>query len=152
MTRYHERLTAPVRWWLYLLGLAVSAWIVYYYAYGPQVGAPVSGIVLVIGACVLFAYSRPAVSVDDTTLTVGRARLPLSVVGTVEALDGEAARAARGPELDPRAYLTIRGYLPAVVRIGVDDPADPTPYWLVSTRRPERLKAVLEAARQTTGH
>ncbi|WP_162606696.1 DUF3093 domain-containing protein [Jiangella asiatica] len=151
MTRYHERLAVPVRWVLYLVGLAASAWLVYHYAYGSQVSLPVTGVVMLVGGAVLFAYSRLLISVDDSSVTVGRARLPLSAVGAVEALTGEAARVARGPELNPRAYVAIRGYLPAVVRIAVDDAADPTPYWLVSTRRPERLMAVLEAARQTTG-
>jgi hypothetical protein len=34
-----------------------------------------------------------------------------------------------------------------MIRVWVDDPADPVPYWLVSTRSPQRLAAALEAAR-----
>ena len=37
----------------------------------------------------------------------------------------------------------LRPYLSRAVRIGIDDPADPTPYWLVSSRRPDRLAAAL---------
>jgi hypothetical protein len=151
MTRYRERLVVPVLWWVLLAGLAASAWLVYDYAYGPGVSLPVTGGVVLLGALALVAYGRLLVAVDGDGVTVGRARLPLTVLGQSEAITGDAARTARGPGLDPRAYLAIRGYVPGVVRIGVDDDADPTPYWLVSTRRPERLVAVLEAARQTTG-
>ena len=35
----------------------------------------------------------------------------------------------------------------ACVRVPLTDPADPTPYWLVSTRHPARLVAALDAAR-----
>ncbi|PSL03721.1 Protein of unknown function (DUF3093) [Haloactinopolyspora alba] len=150
MTNYRERLWVPVLWWGLLVALAGAVWMVYHHAYGPAVSLPVGLGVLALGAALLFAYGRALIAVDDTTLTVGRARIPLANVGTVEALDGERARAARGPELDPRAYTVIRGYAPAVVRVGVDDPDDPTPYWLVTTRRPDRLAAVLEAARQHT--
>ena len=41
--------------------------------------------------------------------------------------------------LDARAYLCIRGWIPTGIRVAVADPQDPTPYWLVSTRRPEEL-------------
>jgi hypothetical protein len=34
-----------------------------------------------------------------------------------------------------------------MVRVEVSDAADPVPYWLVSTRRPQRLAAALQAAR-----
>ena len=150
MTAYRERLVVPLMWWVLLAGLAGSAWLVYHYAYGPSVSLPVGGGVFLLGAAALVAYGRLLVAVDDGGVTVGRARLPLTALGPAEALTGDAARTARGPGLDRRAYLAIRGYVPGVVRIGVDDDADPTPYWLVSTRRPERLVAVLEAARQTT--
>lgn len=151
MSPYRERLVVPVLWWLLLAGLAGSAWLVYHQVYGPSVSLPVLGGVFVLGALALLAYGRLLVAVDGDGVTVGRARLPLTALGPAEALTGDAARTARGPGLDPRAYVAIRGYVPGVVRIGVDDDADPTPYWLVSTRRPERLVAVLEAARQTTG-
>jgi hypothetical protein len=36
------------------------------------------------------------------------------------------------------------------VRIDLADPDDPTPYWFVSTRHPERLVAALERAREVT--
>jgi hypothetical protein len=32
-----------------------------------------------------------------------------------------------------------------VVRVNLDDPNDPTPYWLVSTRQPNRLAEALRA-------
>ncbi|WP_158602753.1 DUF3093 domain-containing protein [Jiangella rhizosphaerae] len=150
MTHYRERLVVPARWWMLLVGLAASVWLVYELPFGPSVSLPSAGAVLVLGAAALLAYGRLAIVVDDDGVSVGRARLPLTAVGPAEALTGEDARAARGPGLDRRAYVAIRGYVPGVVRIGVDDTADPTPYWLVSTRRPERLVAELEAARQTT--
>ncbi|WP_116951498.1 DUF3093 domain-containing protein [Jiangella endophytica] len=151
MTHYRERLVAPVRWWLLLAGLAASAWLVYDQVYGPRVSLPVAGAVFALGAVALLLYGRLAITVGDDGVSVGRARLPLTATGAAEALTGEEARAARGPGLDRRAYVAIRGYVPGVVRIRVDDDADPTPYWLVSTRRPERLVAELEAARHTTG-
>ena len=53
-------------------------------------------------------------------------------------------RQAHGPRLDARAYLCLRGWIPTGVRIALADPQDPTPYWLLSTRRPEALAAALQ--------
>jgi hypothetical protein len=61
----------------------------------------------------------------------------------VTAHSGKDAVAERGTRLDARAYLMLRGWIPGVARITLDDPTDPTPYWLVSTRDPEGLAAAL---------
>ena len=38
-----------------------------------------------------------------------------------------------------------------VVRVPVEDPADPAPYWLVSSRRPDQLAAALRAGLSRPG-
>ena len=48
-----------------------------------------------------------------------------------------------GPEANARAYLVLRPYLKRAVKVEITDPADPTPYWLVSSRRPEDLAGAL---------
>jgi hypothetical protein len=151
VVHYRERLTVPSRWWLLLVGLAASIWLVYHHVYGFRVSLPAAGVVVGLGVIGLFAYGRLRITVDDQTIRVGRAALPLSVMGDVAALTGDRARTARGADLHPHAYLVIRGYVGPVVRIDVRDPIDPTPYWLVSTRRPARLVAVLEATRRAAG-
>jgi hypothetical protein len=65
------------------------------------------------------------------------------LLGTPEQLDKDATRRVLGVEADARAYLVTRPYLKHAVRVPVHDPADPTPYWLVATRHPERLAAAL---------
>ena len=37
----------------------------------------------------------------------------------------------------------LRPYLKRAVRVEITDPADPAPYWLVSSRHPEELAQVL---------
>jgi hypothetical protein len=63
-------------------------------------------------------------------------------VGDTEAFSGDEARLERGQRLDARAWLLIRGWVDPVVRVQLVDERDPTPYWLISTRRPA---AVIEA-------
>ena len=100
-------------------------------------------------ACAVLLRSAPVVQVDGGRLRVGRATIPVTLLGEVTPLDRAEMWNARGPDLDARAFLCLRGWIPDGVRIEVRDPADPTPYWLVSSRRPEALTQALAAARQT---
>jgi hypothetical protein len=149
VSTYRERLWVPASWWLIALPLAGAVWLAYQHAYGARVSVPAGLLTLALAAALLGGYGRAMVAVGPDGLVAGRARLPLWAVGTVEVLDPEAARRTRGPQADPRAYLLLRAYIPGAVRVTVDDPADPVPYWYISTRRPERLAAALHAAVQS---
>jgi len=103
------------------------------------------GVVAALAAVMLARGAAP-VEVGDGRFVAGRARLPMDVVGEVEPLDAAEMRHARGPGLDARAYLCLRGWVRGGVRVHLRDPADPAPYWLVSSRRPAALAAALSAA------
>ncbi|WP_035702552.1 DUF3093 domain-containing protein, partial [Glycomyces tenuis] len=71
------------------------------------------------------------------------ATLPMSAVSEVQVLDRTAYSDALGVALHPLAFVVQRPWLKRGVRIVLDDPEDPTPYWVVSSRRPERLREAL---------
>ena len=143
---YRERLVAP--WWLWLIGLSFAAVVAVAYesALGTEAAAA-AGLLLGLGVVALLISSITVIQVDDKVLRVGRARLPLKWVGTVEALDSDAAARARTLELDPGAHLLLRTWAaPGAVRVFVLDRADPHPYWLVSSRRPAALADAITTA------
>jgi hypothetical protein len=103
--------------------------------------------VLGLGMALTFvSYGSARLTVSAGVFQAGRARIGLAHLGRAEALDAERARLATGPDADARAYLVLRPYLKRAVRVSVVDPADPTPYWLVSTRHPDTLAAALNTA------
>jgi hypothetical protein len=53
-----------------------------------------------------------------------------------------------GVGADPLAFVVQRPWVPGAVQVLLNDPADPTPYWVISSRRPTQLAAALLAARQ----
>lgn len=79
----------------------------------------------------------------DGTLYAGRARLPFDAISRTAVVPASAKHAAMGRQLDPEAFVVHRGYVPTMVIVVLDDPLDPTPYWLISTRDPEGLAAAL---------
>ncbi|MEJ7691098.1 MAG: DUF3093 domain-containing protein [Nocardioidaceae bacterium] len=143
--RYVETLRVPLAWWLLggLFGLAVG-WAFY-------VATPVSWAIaatavgLATAFVILWRYGSAVVVVDDVGLTAGKAHLPWQHLGSVTPLDEGAARRAAGVEADARAFAVLRAYCRGAVKVGVVDDADPTPYWLVSTRRPDELARHLSA-------
>ena len=81
--------------------------------------------------------------VTERQLFVGEAHIDRRFVPGAAAYDAAAAQKARGTDLDARAFLKIRPWGKPAVRIDLADEDDPTPYWLVSSRRPEQLAEAL---------
>jgi hypothetical protein len=81
----------------------------------------------------------------DTELWVGAAHLPVSVMSRSAEVPRSAKSAALGRQLDPAAFVVHRAWISGMVLVVLDDPDDPTPYWLVSCRRPERVLAALRS-------
>ena len=146
---YTERLSIPLVWWLITIAGLLTLLVVVGAATG-YVAALVFTVVVAAGVvAVLLRYGAAAVVVTGETFTAGRATIGVEHLGGAEPLTGEQARLARGRDCDPRAYLLLRPYLSKAVRVRLTDPADPAPYWLVATRRPQRLADALgEATRR----
>jgi hypothetical protein len=81
-------------------------------------------------------------------LHVDDARLPMSAVADVEVLEPVAYSDALGVAQHPLAFVVQRPWINRGVRVVLDDPEDPTPYWIVASRRPERLREALTADRE----
>lgn len=147
MTSYDERLAVP--WWAWPAGLVLSVLI------AAQVHSGASGfarsvlpyVVLPPLVLVFLAFlSRSRVRIGDGVLHVRGARLPLSAVGIVTALDAEDTRRLRGPVASPLAHVATRPWLPLAVWVEVVDIDDDTPYWLVGSRKPADLAAALSSS------
>lgn len=143
MTTYSERLTAPFSWWVGAIGFAaVWGWILLVVTTWP-VAITVTIVVTVLGIGAVWRYGSLHIEVGDDGLRIGRASLDGPHIGPVHMLNRTAYRARLGTGADARAYLVTRPYLDRGVLVRVDDDRDPTPYWLVSSRRPEALAAAL---------
>ena len=146
--QYAERLGVPLRWWVQGTMLVASLWLALIVAIPGRAAWVCTGIALAMLAALLLSYGNARVSVADGWLRAGRARIEGVHLGEVAALDAEESRRVAGPEADARAYLLLRPYLKRAVRVEITDPADPAPYWLVSSRHPDELaRAVRGLAR-----
>ncbi|MBC8992991.1 MULTISPECIES: DUF3093 domain-containing protein [Micromonospora] len=144
---YAERLGLP--WWAWPLGLAAAALLaveLWMGATGVRAWLP---FVLLIPAAVaaLWWLGRIRVEVRDGELRVDDAHLPVRYVADVVPLDAAGRREVLGVGSDPLAFVVQRPWIDGAVQVVLDDPEDPTPFWVVSTRHPVQLAAAVLAAR-----
>jgi len=155
MHDYRERLRVPLAWWL----LAVPTVLILGATLYAGLPEPWPIIIMVglaaICATLLITMSLATVEVSRGTLRAGDAALPLTAVSEVVILDEKQTTRLRGPRADPAAHLYSRPYLKESVYLAVN-PASPAgsaaPYWLIGTRHPAELTAVIERCRVQAGH
>lgn len=142
---YRERLLPP--WWLLLLLLLiVPAVLLVFLPVDAQLGVALA-IGMYVAVVALLWLGAPVVEVREGMLRAGRARIEVAHLGTAVPKSGDAARAEMRSDWDPDAHHVISPWTRSLVTAEVVDPQDPTPAWVVSSRRPERLAAAIEAAR-----
>ncbi|NUT72011.1 DUF3093 domain-containing protein [Pseudarthrobacter sp. C4D7] len=138
---YREKLWPNA--WIWVIAAGVSAAGILVFAPISMEAGFIAAVVLLAIITVLLVLSTPAITVTPDTLTIGRATIERRFVGAVQQFTAGDATAERGTRLNGLAYLCIRGWIDPVVKIEITDPADRTPYWLASTRHPDRLTAAL---------
>lgn len=147
---YRERLSPPPTWWI-IGGVFASAcgWIVLVATSWPMaIGA---GVIVGAAAAAALWHYGVVVQTGPREIRAGRARVDATYVRAVESLDPGAWQTALGPAADARQWLVTRPYVDRGLRILLDDPHDPTPAWLVSSRRPEAHRRAFVGSTPTNG-
>ncbi|MEV4123694.1 DUF3093 domain-containing protein [Nocardia sp. NPDC049707] len=145
---YRERLWVPLWWWpiaFAITGLLAAE--IHAGAPGLRAWLPYA-LLFPVPVWVLLWLSRHRVEVAEDASGIreirsDRAHLPVSFVAKSATVAPTAKSAALGRQLDPAAYVHHRPWVGPMVLLVLDDPDDPTPYWLISTRRPDRVLAAL---------
>lgn len=141
---YRERLS-PSLWTLLSAAVAAPMISLVFVPLDPTVGL-VAGILVSAALILSLVYASPVVEVRDGELRVGRAHIPVALLGDPVGLDGVEAREARGPGLSRDAWHMFRGGIDGVVRVPVLDERDPIREWVFATRTPDRVVAVIRRA------
>jgi hypothetical protein len=103
------------------------------------------GLILVTSIWAALFFLAPVIQVGSSHLTVARAKIPRNLLGKIEEIAKDQIFYERGPKLEPAAYKVFQGTVKTAIKITLNDPNDPTPYWIISTRKPAQLAEVLRA-------
>ncbi len=136
---YRERLYTA--WWTWPLPVVAAVLLAAEVHLGhPGVLAWLPYVLLIPLAVAALAWvGRTKIEISEGELRVADAHIPVKFIDDVEAIPPSDRRKALGPELDPAAFVLHRPWVSTSVRIWLNDEDDPTPYWVISTRRPEEL-------------
>lgn len=143
---FSERLYLP--WWHWILPLIGAGLLAAEVDMGyPGLRGWLSYLITIpLTLLLLWRFGSATVVVKDGELWVGEAHLPLEFAGETQIIPAHLKRQVLGPAFDPAAFALHRSWVGPMVWIHNTDEADPTPYWLVSTRHPERLVAAMDSA------
>ena len=83
------------------------------------------------------------IRIDRDELRIDKSHIGLKYLGKVTVLDSDAMRLLRTRDADPAAFLAIKFWASKGIKIEVTDPRDPTPYWLITSKRGEKIAALL---------
>lgn len=144
---HDERLHVPLWWWpVAAIVIGLLGYEIQLAMHGSDFSPIVYAVLVPLAAWLLWSMGRTRVWVADGELWAGKAHLPITLIDRAASIPASAKSAAMGRQLDPAAFLAHKFWIKTMVLLVLDDPDDPTPYWLVSTRRPAELIAALGTA------
>jgi hypothetical protein len=125
-----------------IASLALSIWA----ALGDTAG--LTALIILIGAA-LIGRKKVAMKIEigDGELRIGPAHIEVIHIGEVSILSIEEMRLTRGRNADTRAFLALRFWQPRGIKMVINDDRDPTPYWLVSSKKSNELAARLKKSK-----
>ena len=121
-----------------LLSLVIAIW-----AALDNRSALISWIAATLGIIAIAIRWRTEITVDDKELRIGGAHIELKYLKEVSALSAQEMRLMRTRDADPAAFLALAFWIPAGVKIVLNDDRDSVPYWLISVRKSEELTRTL---------
>jgi hypothetical protein len=122
--------------------MIASIYLTFWAPFGNLLAAVVSiliAIALIYGA----KKSVLEIVVINNWLYVGNAKIECKHIKKVTALPKEEFLKLRGQNADPAAFNATRFWVSIGVKVELKDKNDPTPYWLIATRKPKKLAEAL---------
>jgi hypothetical protein len=143
LIKFREVVRPPLWLMAFIYFLALSLGIAIWAAMTTMIAAGVMAFLTAVTILIYFTSSL-VIEVDDLELRVGKAHIDKKFCGEVIVLTPAQMSLQRTREADPAAYLAIRFWTAHGVKIVITDGRDQTPYWLVTSKRGEKLAQALK--------
>ena len=122
-----------------LFSLVIAIWA----AFDNTAAINAFAIAVVLGLVAIY-ISTTSIIVDDGELRIQKAHIPLQYLGDIELITKKDFSFQRTRGADPAAYFATTFWISEGLKVSVTDERDPTPYWLISTRRAAKLAEALK--------
>lgn len=143
---YQEKYYVP-SWW-YLAAL-LAIYPIYYtikLRFNSQNDNLFIFLILVLLAywLLLFTGRKKLILYSNGVLKTDNAAIEVKYFAKLLVITKDMKKNAMGTQLDPNAYINHHFWIRTMLLCTLDDINDPTPYWLLSTRKPLELKERIE--------
>jgi hypothetical protein len=141
-SEFAERINWPVWLWLFLAMIVASIFLTFWAPFGNLVATV---ICILVSATLIYSAKKSVLEivVINNWLYVGNAKIDCKHIKKVTALPKEEFLKLRGQNADPAAFNATRFWVSTGVKVELKDKNDPTPYWLIASRKPKQLAAAL---------
>lgn len=143
LIKFREVLRPPLWLMAFIYFLALSLGIAIWAAMNTLAAVMVMTPLTLATIAIYFSTSL-VIEVDENELRVGKAHIDKKFCGEIIVLTPAQMSLQRTREADPAAYLAIRFWTAHGVKIEITDDRDKTPYWLVTSKRGEKLTQALK--------
>lgn len=126
-----------------LFSLVLAMWA----ALGNTAAISAFAISIVLGLLAIYLGTSTIV-VDQGELRIKRAHIQIKYLGASEVIGKKDFSFARTRGADPAAHFATTFWISQGIKVEVIDERDPTPYWLISTKRGKELIAAIEDGAQ----
>ena len=132
-------------WWFTVLVLGLDLSIVIALWAGLGNNAALSGLIFtLVLSFIFYRFTSLTIEIEGDLLRVGGAAIENKYLGDVEILDRLKMQHYMRIGFNPRAFYAIRFWVKTGVKISIDDVRDPTPFWIVSSKRATEIEALLK--------
>ena len=140
---HFKEVIRPPLWLLLFIALLLFSMVIAIWAAFDNHAALYSAIVALFLLALFYRSNIHHIEISAGELRVDGAHIELKYLGDVKLLPQAEFLIARTRTLDPAAYPALIYWVSRGVQISIEDERDSTPYWLISTRRGEELRALL---------
>jgi hypothetical protein len=135
---YFEKSKLPIIiWFLYAL-MCASIYLAIWAPLG-VIPALVAAVLSGGGLIIISQKMQTTIYIKNNFLYANRAKIDLKFVKKATALAKDEFKDLNGAGADPAAFLATNFWTNTGVKVELKDKNDPTPYWLISTKRAEEL-------------
>ena len=139
---FAERISWPLTLWLFIAVMIGSIYLTFWAPFNSLTASIISSIIFI--ALIYAQYkSRLEIVVVNNWLYADRAKIELKYIKSAKALNRSEFIKLQGVNADPAAFCATRFWVKEGVVVKLNDKKDPTPYWLISSRKAKKLAACL---------
>lgn len=135
---YFERLSWPFSIWFLLSFFCAAIYLAVWAPLG-DIPALIVTIISIFGLVILSQRMQTTIYIEGNYLYVNYAKIDLKFIKSATALSKAEFKKLNGAQADPAAFLATNFWINTGVKIELNDKNDPTPYWLVSSRKTKEL-------------